>query len=169
MFSLSFILFLFFKDLYQIIQCWLLDYRLNSSFLPHLSVTRNDIEPVTCPFKFYLIQSTCLESRRMFVCPKRFDFSADCRVVRLVRRVFVNGHECIFLYCLIDHLHLVPPNPEVILVDLVTCGFVSIDSTSCLFWFTGNDSVRGEGLTRLRQKYCFHVNSGIIGFSPKCF
>lgn len=40
--------FVFLKDLYQITQCWLLDYRLNSSFLPHLSVTRNDIEPVMC-------------------------------------------------------------------------------------------------------------------------
>lgn len=29
-----------FKDLYQNTQCWLLDYRLNSSFLPHSSVTQ---------------------------------------------------------------------------------------------------------------------------------
>lgn len=60
------------------------------------------------------------------------------------------------------------PNPQVILVDVVTFGFVSTDSRSCLSRSTGNESVRGEGFTYILFKCCFRENS-IIGFSPKCF
>lgn len=75
-----------------------MDYRLNSSFLPHCLLPETT-QSRFC-FCFVSVRSTCtrLELRCMFVCRKRFDFGADCRVVRLAMKVFVIGHECYFFF-----------------------------------------------------------------------
>lgn len=66
----------------------------------------------------------------------------------------------------------VPPNTQVVLVDLVTSGFVS--STLCMTTHPVQPDPPGMTLLAfysLVSKYCLHVNSSnvLIGFSPNVF
>lgn len=87
-------------------------------------------------FLFCLIHS-CLYVQ------KRCDFGAECcRVVRLVRRVFV-------------------------LMDMSTMYFSL--QLNCILIPREWHPLGAWGWTHLLSKYCFRVNSSVIGFSPKQF
>lgn len=89
-------------------QSQFVDYKLNSSFLPHCLLPEDDTSRVFARlfFLFYFIISFLSVSLKTFARNEKcvsvhsmgLIFDADCRVVRFVRRTDMNGREVFFFF-----------------------------------------------------------------------